>query len=55
MDSGVRSSVLLNDPMFCAIHDAFLIGWGLIELKSRVQIAAMSASLPRPRRIPNRL
>jgi hypothetical protein len=48
MDSGARSSVLLNDPTFCAIHDAFLIGWGLIELKSRVQIAAMSSTLSPP-------
>ena len=52
MDSGARSSVLLNDPTFSAIHDAFLLGWGLIELKSRVQIAAMSTSLSPPTQNP---
>ena len=51
MDSGARSSVLLNDPTFCAIHDAFILGWGLIELKSRVQIAAMSTTLSPPRQV----
>ena len=51
MDSGARSSVLLNDPTFCAIHDAFILGWGLIELKSRIQIAAMSTTLSPPRQV----
>lgn len=45
VDPNVRSSALLNDPTFSTIHDAFLMGWGLIELKSRVQIAALSTSL----------
>src|SRR5438105_8501688 len=39
------SMVLLNDPIFKAIHNAFLLGWGLMELKSRVQIAACTLSL----------
>jgi hypothetical protein len=29
---------LLDDPIASAIHDAFLIGWSLTELRSRIQI-----------------
>src|SRR5439155_18055306 len=39
------SMVLLNDPIFKAIHNAFLLGWSLMELKSRVQITACTLSL----------
>jgi pimeloyl-ACP methyl ester carboxylesterase len=36
---GKASSDWLNDPTVSAIHDAFLLGWTTIELKSRVQLA----------------
>ncbi|HEX6480500.1 MAG TPA: hypothetical protein VF043_16815 [Ktedonobacteraceae bacterium] len=37
------SSVLFADPTFVAIHDAFLLGWNLFELRSRILIAAIEA------------
>jgi hypothetical protein len=37
------SSVLFADPTFVAIHDAFLLGWSLFELRSRILIAAVEA------------
>jgi hypothetical protein len=40
-----RYAALLNDPVFAAIHNAFLLGASLVELKSRVQIAACNISL----------
>ncbi|MFL5658514.1 MAG: hypothetical protein ACJ8CB_30555 [Ktedonobacteraceae bacterium] len=39
------SLALLNDPIFKTIHNAFLLGWSLMELKSRVQITACTLSL----------
>src|SRR6266705_2379909 len=39
------SMALLNDPVFKAIHNAFLLGWSLMELKSRVQILGCNLSL----------
>src|SRR5947209_2895933 len=39
------SLALLDDPIFKAIHNAFLLGWSLMELKSRVQITACTLSL----------
>ncbi len=32
---------LLGDPTASAIHDAFLIGWSLTELKSRIQVEVL--------------
>jgi len=37
------SSTLFNDGTFVAIHDAFLLGWSLFELRSRVLIASVPA------------
>jgi hypothetical protein len=34
------SAALLKDDIFLAIHNAFLLGWSILELKSRIQIAA---------------
>jgi hypothetical protein len=45
VDSGEKPSALTNDPIFSAVHDAFLLGWSIIELKSRIQIAALSTSI----------
>jgi hypothetical protein len=45
VDSGVHSSSLTEDPIFSAVHDAFQLGWSIIELKSRIQIAALSTSI----------
>ena len=39
------SSALSNDPIFTAIHNAFLLGWSIMELKSRVQITACNLAL----------
>jgi hypothetical protein len=35
-------TALLEDDIFLAIHNAFLLGWSIVELKSRIQIAACS-------------
>jgi lambda repressor-like predicted transcriptional regulator len=40
-----RTAALLNDSVFAAIHDAFLLGASLIELKGRVQVAACNSAL----------
>jgi hypothetical protein len=45
IDSGVHSPSLSEDPIFSAVHDAFQLGWSIIELKSRIQIAALSTSI----------
>jgi hypothetical protein len=37
------ASALFADPTFVAIHDAFLLGWSLFELRSRILIAAVEA------------
>src|SRR5437588_2322611 len=39
------STTLLSDPTFQLIHNAFLLGWSLMELKSRIQITACILSL----------
>src|SRR5947209_10021777 len=39
------SLALLDDPIFKAIHNAFLLGWSLMELKSRIQITVCTLSL----------
>src|SRR5437588_479600 len=39
------STTLLSDPTFQLIHNAFLLGWSLKELKSRIQITACILSL----------
>lgn len=43
--SNKHSTALLNDPTFADIHDVFLLGWSLVELKSRIQITACNLSL----------
>ena len=45
VDSGVSSTSLSEDPIFSAVHNAFQLGWSIIELKSRIQIAALSTSI----------
>ncbi len=40
-----NNKTLLSDPTFQAIHNAFLLGWNLMELKSRIQITACILSL----------
>jgi lambda repressor-like predicted transcriptional regulator len=40
-----RTAALLSDPIFAAIHDAFLLGSSLAELKGRIQIAACNSAL----------
>jgi len=35
---------LLSDKVAAALHDAFLIGWNIVELKSRVQIAVLNVA-----------
>src|SRR6266566_7127249 len=39
------TTTLLSDPTFQAVHNALLLGWSLMELKSRVQITASTLSL----------
>ena len=38
--SNKHSTALLKDPTFAGIHDVFLLGWSIVELKSRVLITA---------------
>ena len=40
-----RYTALLNDSIFKGIHNAFLIGSSLVELKGRIQIAACDSLL----------
>ena len=44
-NSGGPPGVLLDDPIFRNVHNTFQLGWSLIELKSRIQIAALSTSI----------
>jgi hypothetical protein len=44
-NTSANIKALLNDLNFKAIHNAFLLGWSLMELKSRVQITACTLSL----------
>ncbi len=44
-NSGILSRVLLEDPIFRPIHDAFQMGWNIIELKSRLQLACVSSTI----------
>ena len=44
-NSGVPPRVLLEDSIFKAIHDAFQMGWNIIELKSRLQLASVSSNI----------
>jgi len=44
-DPGENPSALTNDPIFSNVHNAFQLGWSIIELKSRIQIAALSSSI----------
>jgi hypothetical protein len=39
------SRVLLEDSIFKSIHDAFQMGWNIIELKSRLQLASVSSNI----------
>ena len=34
-------NTLLNDPAFQVLHGAFLLGWNLLELRSRILLAAL--------------
>lgn len=40
-----RAAALLSDPIFASIHDAFLLGSSLAELKGRIQIVACNSAL----------
>src|SRR5215467_5169790 len=44
-NSGGPADVILDDPIFSNVHNAFQLGWSLIELKSRIQIKALSTSI----------
>src|SRR6478752_7251017 len=44
-NSGVPPHVLHDDPIFRSIHDAFQMGWNIIELKSRLQLASVSSKI----------
>src|SRR6266480_3157286 len=44
-NSDVPPRVLLEDPIFRPIHDAFQMGWNIIELKSRLQLASVSSNI----------
>src|SRR6266576_1748030 len=44
-NSDVPPRVLLEDPIFRPIHDAFQMGWNIIELKSRLQIASVRSNI----------
>ena len=43
--SNKRSTALLSDPTFASIHDVFLLGGSLVEMKSRIQIIGCNLSL----------
>lgn len=45
VDSSNNPSAITNDPVFRNLHNAFQLGWSIIELKSRIQIAALSTSI----------
>jgi hypothetical protein len=45
VDPGGNPSALTNDPIFSNVHNAFQLGWSIIELKSRIQIAALSTTI----------
>lgn len=40
-----RPADLLNDATFVAIHDVLLLGWSLVELKSRIKVIACNLAL----------
>jgi hypothetical protein len=44
-NAAVPPRVLVEDPIFKSIHDAFQMGWNIIELKSRIQLASVSSSI----------
>src|SRR5215470_13751400 len=44
-NAAVPPRVLLEDPIFKSIHDAFQMGWNIIELKSRLQLASVSSNI----------
>ena len=46
---GGKPSVLLDDPIFSAIHDALQMGWSIIELKSRLACRSDECQYLRPR------
>ena len=41
----VHPRVLLEDSIFKSIHDAFQMGWNIIELKSRLQLASVNSNI----------
>lgn len=44
-DAANPSSIGGNDPLSTTIHNAILLGWSIMELKSRVQIAASNVMI----------
>jgi hypothetical protein len=44
-NSDAPPRVLLEDSIFKSIHDAFQMGWNIIELKSRLQLASVSSNI----------
>ncbi len=41
LDDASGNNTLLSDKTFQALHDAFLLGWNLLELRSRILLAAL--------------
>jgi len=46
-DDASGGNTLLSDKTFQALHDAFLLGWSLLELRSRVLLAALDVKFQR--------
>ncbi|MEO8954966.1 MAG: hypothetical protein ABI396_18120, partial [Ktedonobacteraceae bacterium] len=46
-DDASGGNTLLSDKTFQALHDAFLLGWNLLELRSRVLLAALDVKFQR--------
>ena len=44
LDDASSGNTLLTDKTFQALHDAFLLGWNLLELRSRILLAALDVS-----------
>jgi hypothetical protein len=44
-NSDAPPRVLLEDSIFKSIHNAFQMGWNIIELKSRLQLASVSSDI----------
>jgi hypothetical protein len=46
-DDASGGNTLLSDKTFQTLHDAFLLGWNLLELRSRVLLAALDVKFQR--------